>query len=288
MSTSASTKPAIAQGTASTSAVTSPIPVSSPELLGKEIPSAKGRFEIAVESVYYYPEETSICAAVLLRTWFSLGNKQLKFANCPISVHALATDTDDKTLDIREYFPPYDERVQVKYNKGRKRWYIDPAVKAMEVEVSVGGYEKERTDHEATTISLKAQRIQRRPQRIEWHYKDSEESGCYPEAVDLLIVIAKSDPGDATWFEFQLKLTKDLKVDVHGIGWEFRFGGIPDPGQDGWHFDIRGQYRSAEAKKARESIKPTVVAEVGLKAAARSFLQSQKPPVWLSKSSKGE
>jgi len=57
------------------------IPTDPPLRQGEPPPSSKGRFEIEIKSVYYYPERSSIRAAVVLNTSFILhgGRKLSKY-----------------------------------------------------------------------------------------------------------------------------------------------------------------------------------------------------------------
>ena len=53
-----------------------PIPDCNPRRQGPPL-SCKGRFEIEILSVYYYPERSSIRAAVVLKTSFILHGRKL-------------------------------------------------------------------------------------------------------------------------------------------------------------------------------------------------------------------
>lgn len=107
---------------------------------------------------------------------------------------------------------------------------------------------------------------------------DDPKNTVYPSAVKVLFIIENKNP-KASWFEFDLKLTRKLKVDVHGDNWftDFRdrLVGVPEDG-DGWTFKIRGQHNPDYAKKALSRMDSDPI--VGLKAAAQSILDALSPP----------
>jgi len=254
------------------------IPDRNPRRQGEAPPSSKGRFEIEILSVYYYPERRNVRAAVVLKTSFILhGDRKLKYAECPIAVYP--EDRNSEPLAIGDYHPIIDEHVQVDYRTGQKYWHLNPAVNVMEAGAQIGSVGATRSDNKASTISLRAINRQETIPRISWYYQAGKNT-IYPGVVTVLLIIENENPKGAPWFEFDLKLTRDLKVDVHGkklfTDFRDRWVGVPEDG-DGWTFKIRGQFNPDYAMTSL-SRPHTSDSNVGLKAAARSMLDALSPP----------
>ncbi|KAF9526306.1 hypothetical protein CPB83DRAFT_896305 [Crepidotus variabilis] len=260
-----------------------------PRREGNPLPSAKGRFNIEIVSVYYFGDRDSLCAAVIIRTSFELPEKRLKYAKCPLTIHHVAEDVDKQPLAISHYYPEQHEFVQVNFHTGQREWYFDPTIEALEVKAHIGGIKKARSDDKPSVISLQAKNDQDATPRISWHYEDRDKSR-YPGVVDVLLVVENPSAGNSAFFEFKLQLTKDLKVDVHGPKWERftdpmnRWVGLPDAGTDGWNFKVRGAYKPELAKQALSNMTNEAPPAIGLKAAAKSMLAAMAHPAMSSSS----
>ncbi|PPQ75222.1 hypothetical protein CVT26_008307 [Gymnopilus dilepis] len=244
---------------------------------GEAPPASKGRFDIEILSVYYYADGDGVCAAVVLKTSFILKDgRQLKYAECPIEVHA--EDDSKEQLSIIKYHPLDEEFVQVDYNSGKREWTLNPAILLPHGGAQVGSMSASRTDHQVKMISLQAANRQDRTPRITWYYKDSKKT-FYPGGVEVLLIVRKTT--NASWFRFKLQLSTELKVDVHGAipfvtDFRDRLVGVPKRGTNGWNFEIKGRYNEEHAIKVLNSLESDP--SVGLKSAAREMIVALNPP----------
>ncbi len=97
--------------------------------------------------------------------------------------------------------------------------------------------------------------------------------------VEVLLIIENPEPVKS-WFKFELRLTTELWVDVHGLLARFtdfkdRLVGVPKQGENGWCFKIEGQYKVDYAKRVLRSLETSPT--IGLKAAAQSLLNALMP-----------
>ncbi|CAA7264379.1 unnamed protein product [Cyclocybe aegerita] len=189
----------------------------------------KGRFGLEMLSVYYYEGRSAVRAAVLFKTTFVLPSDQkLKYAECPITVD---TPNNNKgRIAIVDYHPIENEVITSPH------WSNNGARGRM---------------------SLRAvNNRQAQPSSISWFFKNSAGPGdtttTYPSVLTLLFVVEPEQSPRNPWFEFNLKLTRDLKVEVRSDNWltNLRDRLVRNLKDGSRTFEIAGQYNPEHAKEA--------------------------------------
>jgi hypothetical protein len=111
------------------------------------------------------------------------------------------------------------------------------------------------------------------------HFKDKN-GIYYPQSIKLLIIVIKRGQVHESWFPFRLRLNWNLYVDTcHGSLFQVSRFVNRIHKHDGWKFDISGKYQQKIAEEALEDVehlKEGNAKTVGLKAAARNYLNERR------------
>ncbi|THU81059.1 hypothetical protein K435DRAFT_972486 [Dendrothele bispora CBS 962.96] len=261
------------------------------------------RFNIAVDSVYYYSVMggTDSRCAVLLTTNLDLRDSdKFAFARVPL-VATSDPNLGSRSSDINtengpsvgffEHFPVHDEYLEVRRKSGTKDIYVKPTLR---VDVIGAGAELSgvgRTEHQnldkSYCISLKSTKFEpaNAPRTIQWTYED-QNAVFYPHTIQLLVIVNKIDRSSTSvLFPFDLTLKKDLVVELHshylrGI-WDSVVRLIGKPmNHEGWRFRIKGNYKCELVKAALHEARNIDLSQshptlYGLHAGATSWIRAQ-------------
>jgi hypothetical protein len=223
------------------------------------------RFEMDIESVYYYRKGKHTYCAILLRNTFSLGSRRLEYASIPLSVTSDESGASEGSLDFSDFCPNTEEVVTIGRRPETEGDDISPNITVSKSGTSVQfsgiGTTKTRLGDISYCISLSGvlkPKMEKKDPTIEWRFKDPE-GVYYPSQTKMLVVASKETT--ALWFPLTLRVLSSLQIKCKPLDLRSRIlrtasramsgqFGSDQPGSGDWAFAINGQYKGFVAAEA--------------------------------------